>query len=268
MDDTGFLHEGQVYVSFDTMQGRYHEPECQKVVITRSPALHPGDIQLAHHVIPPEGHPLLELRNCVVFSQRGDRDLPSMLSGGDLDGDIYNIIWDEAIVSQVRSFSPADYPRLPIVELGKKVEAADMINFFVDFISQDCLGVIATRHMILADLAPQGTRDSDCVKLAELHSQAVDFSKTGRAVNLRELPKTPRQGRPHLCVHHQNCLDVCLHEQVVLTCISVLPQGPKCSSKKKQMLSCLMNREVMRMMTTTRPIRMGRVIAITAVTRS
>lgn len=222
MDETGFLQEGQVYVSFDTMQGRYHEPpECQKVVITRSPALHPGDIQLAHHVIPPEGHPLLELRNCVVFSQRGDRDLPSMLSGGDLDGDIYNIIWDEAIVSQVRSFSPADYPRLPIVELGRKVEADDMIDFFVDFISQDCLGVIATRHMILADLAPQGTRDSDCVKLAELHSQAVDFSKTGRAVNLRELPKTPRQGRPHLCVHHQNCLDVCLHEQVVLTCISL-----------------------------------------------
>ncbi|KAK4640048.1 hypothetical protein QC761_0087900 [Podospora bellae-mahoneyi] len=169
----------------------------------------------------------------VVFSQRGDRDLSSILSGGDLDGDIYNIIWDEAIVSQVRSFSPADYPCLPIVELGRKVEAADMIDFFVDFISQDCLGVIATWHMILADLAPQGTHDSDCVKLAELHSQAVEFSKTGRAVNLRELPKTPRQGRPHLCVHHQNCLDVCLHEQVVLTCISVLPQGPKCSSKKK-----------------------------------
>ncbi|KAK0668752.1 putative RNA-dependent RNA polymerase 1 [Cercophora samala] len=198
MDETGLLEEGQVYVSFDTMQGRYSEPPgCQRVVVTRSPAMHPGDIQLAENVVPPEGHPLLELRNCVVFSQQGDRDVPSMLAGGDLDGDIYNIIWDEAIVSQVTSFAPADYPRLPIVELDRKVEAADMIDFFVDFISQNCLGMIATRHLVLADLKSQGTRDDDCVKLAEFHSQAVDFSKTGRAVNLRDLPRLPRQGRPH-----------------------------------------------------------------------
>ncbi|KAK4180689.1 putative RNA-dependent RNA polymerase 1 [Triangularia setosa] len=198
MDETGLLEEGQVYVTFDTLQGRYSEPPgCQKVVVTRSPALHPGDIQLAENVIPPEGHRLGELRNCVVFSQKGSRDLPSMLSGGDLDGDIYNIIWDEAIVSQVRTFPPADYPRLPIVELSRKVEAADMIDFFVDFISQDCLGVIATRHMVLADLKPKGTLDDDCVKLAELHSQAVDFSKTGRAVSLRDLPRPSKQGRPH-----------------------------------------------------------------------
>ncbi|KAK0736091.1 RNA dependent RNA polymerase-domain-containing protein [Apiosordaria backusii] len=198
MDETGLLEEGQVCVSFDTMQGRYREPPgCRQVIVTRSPALHPGDIQMVQNVIPPEGHPLSELRNCVVFSQKGSRDLPSMLSGGDLDGDIYNIIWDDAIVSQVRTFQPADYPRLPIVELDRKVEPADMTDFFVDFISQDCLGVIATRHMILADLRLNGTLDPDCVKMAELHSLAVDFSKTGRAVNLRELPKTKKERRPH-----------------------------------------------------------------------
>jgi hypothetical protein len=38
-------------------------------------------------------------------------------------------------------------------------------------------------HQILADQKPLGTLDPDCKKLAELHSTAVDFSKTGIAVS-------------------------------------------------------------------------------------
>ncbi|KAK4198657.1 putative RNA-dependent RNA polymerase 1 [Triangularia verruculosa] len=198
MDETGWLGEGQVYVTFDTLQGRYSEPPGrQQVLVTRPPALHPGDIQLAKNVLPPEGHPLTELRNCVVFSQRGIRDLPSMLSGGDLDGDTFKIIWDEALVSQVRTFPPADYPRQTIIELDRKVEAADMIEFFVDFIDQDRLGVIATRHVILSDIKSKGALDDGCIKLAELHSQVVDFSKTGRAVKYLDLPRPPKPARPH-----------------------------------------------------------------------
>lgn len=56
----------------------------------------------------------------------------------------------------------------------------------------DHLGVVATRHLNLADQKEHGTLDPDCIKLAEQHSLAVDFSKTGRAVDLRELPQGSR----------------------------------------------------------------------------
>ncbi|KXX75237.1 RNA-dependent RNA polymerase 1 [Madurella mycetomatis] len=195
MDVTGYLKEGQVYVTYDTMQGRHCEPPGDgPVLVSRSPALYPGDVQLAHNIVPPDGNPLLRQRNCVVFSKWGDRDLPSKLSGGDLDGDVFHIIWDPDVVrpGTLMTFEPADYPRVSPLELDRPVTASDMAAFFVDFIQMDNLGVIATRHMILADLQVKGTLAEECKKLAELHSSAVDFSKTGRAVTLLELPKGGR----------------------------------------------------------------------------
>lgn len=89
MDETGFLQEGEVYATYDSTRshGRHEPPpgHHQRVIVTRSPALHPGDIQLPANVIPPQGHPLRSLSNVIVFSRHGERDLPSQLSGGDLD---------------------------------------------------------------------------------------------------------------------------------------------------------------------------------------
>ena len=57
-----------------------------------------------------------------------------------------------------------------------------MSDFFVQFMKNDALGRIATLHQTLSDMHPQGVFHPDCIKLAELHSDAVDFSKTGIAV--------------------------------------------------------------------------------------
>lgn len=197
MDETGFLQENQVYITYDPMAGRFDPPPGEgPLLVTRSPALHPGDIQFPHHVIPPVGHALREHTNVIVFSRFGARDLPSQLSGGDLDGDIYNVLWDaEAMPTKV--FQPADYPRVPPLDLGREVTRDDMSHFFIDFIRQDILGVIAVRHMILADQQQDGTLNPNCLRLAELHSTAVDFSKTGIPVNMKELPRAHKY-RPDL----------------------------------------------------------------------
>lgn len=199
MDETGFLEENQVYVTYDTVQGRHSPPPSPgPLLVTRSPALYDGDIQTAFNMIPPRGHPLRSHRNCIVFSRKGRRDLPSQLSGGDLDGDLYNIIWDPE-ARPARILDPADHPRVDPVSIGRQVEIADMAGFFVDFMKTDHLGVIATRHIILADQKEEGTSHPDCKKLAALHSTAVDFSKTGIAVRMDELPRaTPY--RPDLYV--------------------------------------------------------------------
>ncbi|KAL5342500.1 RNA dependent RNA polymerase-domain-containing protein [Aspergillus crustosus] len=201
-----------VFVTYSTMDGRFAPPPgvC-RLLVTRSPALHDGDIQYAYHVQPPKGHPLTQLKNCIVFSQKGARDLPSQLSGGDLDGDLYNIIWDpEATPSKV--FTPADYPRVPPLDIKRAVTKDDMAGFFVDFMQSDKLGVIAIKHMILADQRELGTSHSDCKKLAQLHSTAVDFSKTGIPVNLADMPNaaqlTPSSLAPGPQAHILNKRDI------------------------------------------------------------
>lgn len=154
MDETGYLKEGQVYVTFDTMNGRFAPPpvDRQKLVVTRSPALHPGDVQTTVQKIPPMGHPLREHGNVIVFSQHGARDLPSQLSGGDLDGDIYNVIWDRGAMPRT-TFRPADYPRVEPTDLRRTVEKEDMTQFFVDFMKLDHLG--AFFHLIFISCFPR-----------------------------------------------------------------------------------------------------------------
>lgn len=71
MDETDYLAEGQIYCSIYTENGL--SILTGSVVITRCPALHPGDVQCVEAVDVPPGSPLRALHNCVVFSQQGHR---------------------------------------------------------------------------------------------------------------------------------------------------------------------------------------------------
>lgn len=188
-DETGYLREGQVFVTFfsEELEARRHL-QC-RVAVTRSPALHPGDIQLASAVSPPEGSCLWDLTNCIVFSHHGQRDLPSMLSGGDLDGDLYQIIFDPELMPK-NTHRPADYKTAKPRDIGRTVTTDDMAEFFIDFMRNDQLGRIATLHQVLAD-RDEGSQSAECLTLAALHSIAVDFSKTGIKVRINIVPENP-----------------------------------------------------------------------------
>jgi RNA dependent RNA polymerase len=182
MDETGYLREGEIFCSV-VEDGVPQYITGKDLIVSRAPALHPGDVQLVEGVMPPEGSPLLQLHNCICFSQHGDRDLPSKLSGGDLDGDRYYIMWDEkAKVKNV--FAPADYPIQQPVDIGRLVQVDDMTDFFIQFMETDQLGRIAVQHRVIADQKEEGVRHPNCIILSEMHSTAVDFSKTGIPVSL------------------------------------------------------------------------------------
>lgn len=53
------------------------------------------------------------------------------------------------------------------------------------------MGVVANRHLVLADFYDEGTLHRDCLTLAALHSDAVDYPKTGMPVDFKSLPKPP-----------------------------------------------------------------------------
>ncbi|KAH6704064.1 rna-dependent rna polymeras-like protein [Leptodontidium sp. MPI-SDFR-AT-0119] len=187
MDETGFLEEGQVYCSA-LVDGVPMALTKKNLLISRAPALHPGDIQLADAVIPPPGSPLSELTNCICFSSKGRRDLPSQLSGGDLDGDRYYVMWDDNCQLK-RTYLAADYGRQTPIDIHRAVTTEDMTDFFIQFMETDQLGRIAVLHRVMADQEPAGTLHMDCITLAEMHSTAVDFSKTGIPVDMSRLPR-------------------------------------------------------------------------------
>ena len=180
MDETGFLKENEVYCTVHNEKGPL--VLTGSVVVTRSPALHPGDVRCATAVDVPQYSPLRVLHNCLVFSSQGERDLPSQLSGGDLDGDLYNVIYHESLYPTIIA-EPAEYPIQTPIDIKREVVRSDMTDFFIKFMENDQLGRIANLHQNLADQKKKGTFDKDCILLASLHSTAVDFSKSGIPVS-------------------------------------------------------------------------------------
>lgn len=169
-------------------------------ILARNPSLHPGDIRVVRAVNRPQ---LRHLVDVVVFPRTGDRDVPSMCSGGDLDGDDYLVIWDQDLIPPEWFPRPMKYISKKAPDLQRDVTVEDIISFFVSYMETDCLPRIAHAHMAWADRLYNGVREDKCMRLAQLHSDAVDYSKTGGVTPMtRDLaPKTwphfmEKKGRP------------------------------------------------------------------------
>lgn len=199
MDETNELQEGEVYITTQTQNEdgtlAHKVTTGDRVVVTRAPALHPGDIQVVKAVNVSQNSPLRDLHNCVVFSQQGARDLPSQLGGGDLDGDLFHIIYDERLIPPMTE-PASNYPPTPAQDLGRPVQVDDIADFFIEYMNSDRLGQISNMHKIRADMAELGTKDPGCIVLAQLASDAVDFSKSGKPVNMSQVPKGANRSRP------------------------------------------------------------------------
>ena len=84
IDEYAILKHEQVYMRISTNGSS--SVITGKVVITKSPCLHPGDIKVLEAINAPE---LAHLVNVLVFPQKGPRPHPNECSGSDLDGDEY-----------------------------------------------------------------------------------------------------------------------------------------------------------------------------------
>ncbi|KAK0729750.1 RNA dependent RNA polymerase-domain-containing protein [Lasiosphaeris hirsuta] len=148
--------------------------------VGRNPSLHPGDIRMVEAVDIPI---LRHIKNVVVFPLKGDRDLPSMCSGGDLDGDDFFVLWDQRLLppQDKRGYPPMDYTPEPPVRERNAVKADNLKEFFVIYMKRNTLPLIAHAHLAMADT--YGADHVKCLELANLHSKAVDYVKTGVAAD-------------------------------------------------------------------------------------
>lgn len=177
-------------------------------ILARNPSLHPGDIRIVRAVDCPK---LRHLHDVIVFPQTGDRDLASMCSGGDLDGDDYLVIWDQDLIPKFWGVPPMESTRPKETTLLHDVTVDDITTFFTDYMKNDCLPRIAHAHMAQADWLRDGVLEDKCIRLAQLHSDAVDYNKTGRiAIMTRDLEprKWPhfmeKRFKRHDQIYHSN----------------------------------------------------------------
>ncbi|TKA64867.1 hypothetical protein B0A49_07587 [Cryomyces minteri] len=174
------LPEIFVQVSTPEKKGAYRVVEgvC---ILARNPSLHPGDVRVVRAVDVPA---LRHLKNVVVLPQTGDRPIANMCSGGDLDGDDYLVIWDEDLLPVEVNYPAMDFtPPTPVQHEGP-VTVDDITSFFVNYMKNDSLPRIATAHRAWADRMDDGVKDPHCTRLAQLHSEAVDYPKSGVAVKM------------------------------------------------------------------------------------
>ncbi|KAK3399196.1 RNA dependent RNA polymerase-domain-containing protein [Sordaria brevicollis] len=105
------LEENEVHVGFSNKFRDEEESftllsDCD-VLVARSPAHFPSDIQRVRAVFKPELH---SLKDVIIFSTKGDIPLAQKLSGGDYDGDMAWVCWDPEIVD---GFVNAEMPKEP-----------------------------------------------------------------------------------------------------------------------------------------------------------
>ncbi|CAF3343678.1 unnamed protein product [Rotaria sp. Silwood2] len=155
-----------------------------KVVITKNPCHHPGDIRTFTAV----KHEVLEhLKDVIVFSQQGDCPPPHQISGSDLDGDEYVVIWHEDLVpTQSHNAVPYDYDSQNVLQvLSRPIDREDIMDIVLKITESDYLGRLSNLHLAYADLygvdsnkRPQSDLLST-IELAGVISQEVDSGKTG-----------------------------------------------------------------------------------------
>ncbi|KAF9056326.1 RNA-directed RNA polymerase 2 [Panaeolus papilionaceus] len=200
-DVHSYLKPNEIFAHVRTIDGKSTYLDGP-VLISRSPTIHPGDVRIVHAIgRPPRGScfEVESLRNTVVFSVQGNRPVPSCLGGGDLDGDVYNLISLKDLPEFTptrQNEPPAEYKPAPKKTLDRPSTMDDVADFVMEFIHSDVVGIVATNWLIIADQSTEGIFDRDCIQLAQIHSDAVDYPKSGKPVAVERIPKLKRKSKP------------------------------------------------------------------------
>jgi hypothetical protein len=128
IDETNSLDEDEVFVSYRDSSDCLNYLNAVPIIVCRNPCYALGEMRRVMTRDVPE---LRHLENVIVFSKQGKRPLPNMLSGGDLDGDLYFVSWDERI-TDMDNDAPLHYPKSKVTgKMTSKDLRSEIIKTFV-----------------------------------------------------------------------------------------------------------------------------------------
>lgn len=196
VDFLGILEENEIHLGFSSSFKDEQTGFCETfihgmdVLVARSPAHFPSDIQRVKAVFKPE---FGSLKDVVIFPQKGSTALAEKLSGGDYDGDKAWICWHQDIVT---NFENAAVPLGP--DLVKEGFLSKQTKTYRDLCHQygDQAGSKFFEQSLLFNMKPKllGTctnfkekwcyqrgsiGSEEAVRLSTLLSNLVDQSKQG-----------------------------------------------------------------------------------------
>ena len=157
------------------------------VLVARSPAHLPSDIQKVRAVFKPE---LRLYRDVIVFPSKGSTSLASKLSGGDYDGDKAWVCWDPDIVGPFRNAQVPDLPKVEFYGIEKDntkvsdlLPHQDYMNEFLchgfDFnLQTSMLGTCTVYHEKLC-YHDKSIDSETAIQIAGLLGNLVDSAKGG-----------------------------------------------------------------------------------------
>ncbi|CAF4082548.1 unnamed protein product, partial [Rotaria sordida] len=190
-DPYGVLKSGEVYFR-PTFNGRQFMIDSKICFVAKSPSYYLGDIR----VLKLTSYQQLEhLYDVIVFPTKGQRPHPNEIAGSDLDGDKYLICWDNDLIpKQVNK--PMNYNSTAKVQESEFITRNEMISHFANAKKNNQSGIIDNYYNYWANLL--GVNSTQCRRLAELFSEAVDAPKTGQKIRIPAELKPPRKEKQQL----------------------------------------------------------------------
>lgn len=192
LDETGTLEYGEVYAHI-VEDGLDMEVEGL-VLVFRMPCVLTSDIRLlkARRDVSPRVKNLY--RNCLVIPSKGPASHAHECSGGDLDGDLYHVIWEKDLIPhslKMPGYDVIEVETTKLQEIQKSTSDFDMMKFFCDYLAQNQLGIIANAHLATADKF--GMKDPKTIQLARYVTAETDAPRQGYTVGKIEPKLLPTE---------------------------------------------------------------------------
>ncbi|KAI1467082.1 RNA dependent RNA polymerase-domain-containing protein [Daldinia caldariorum] len=194
VDFLGILEEDEVHLGFSSKFTDEHSGFSETflhgidVLVARTPAHYPSDIQRVKAVFKPE---LGSLKDVIIFSTKGNIPLAEKLSGGDYDGDTAWVCWEPTIVN---NFHNADMPDAPdLFQQGvirketltyrdlagaSDITSKFLLRAFKFNLQQNLLGM-CTNYKEKLCYTRNSVQDESAILLSTLISNLVDRAKQG-----------------------------------------------------------------------------------------
>ncbi|KAI8951653.1 hypothetical protein F4801DRAFT_278187 [Xylaria longipes] len=197
VDFSNVLEEDEIHLGFSSKfideQSGFSETflHGMDVLVARTPAHYPSDIQRVKAVFKPE---LGSLKDVIIFSTKGNIPLADKLSGGDYDGDIAWVCWEPSIVNNFTNASPPQAPDLfnscvltkktgTYERLAQSYGPEDVTTEFIDqtfrFNMEPNLLGACTNYKEKLCYSRNSVRDEHAIFLSTLISNLVDRAKQG-----------------------------------------------------------------------------------------
>jgi hypothetical protein len=186
-----------------------------QVLVTRHPLVHPGDLRLfkVRSSYPEIEEKSIQFSNggVILFSTKGSRMIADMMSGGDYDGDLFLVCYndDNGFLDHFQTVPPYveeeedeqqeksqetsshHFCQLSHCRLCYDRQGVSMLRSLLLATQRQSVGMYSKAWQKYADLNPLSAETLECAKITRI---ALDAAKTGKVVpeNHRLLTKAPR----------------------------------------------------------------------------